>query len=113
MTTTVEKTGFQRDTQGIWISKDPEAVLTYVFDWQEWLPEGDTVTVCTYTVQARANDPEPLVRVTSGIQSGTKTFVKLSGGQVGKIYTVTAQVTTNDGLEDRRNFRVKVENRSA
>ena len=113
MTTTVEKTGFQKDTQGIWISKDPSAVLTYTLDWTEWLPQGDTVTVCTWSVQARANDPAPLVRVTSGIQSGTKTFVKLSGGQASKVYTVTAAITTNDGLVDRRSFRVKVENRSA
>lgn len=113
MTTTVEKTGFQRDTQGIWIPKDRLATLTYTLDWTEWLPTGDTVTACTWTVQARANDPTPLTQVTSGIQSGTKTFVKLSGGQASKVYTVTASVTTNDGLIDRRSFRVKIENRSA
>lgn len=113
MTTTVEKTGFQRDTQGIWIPKDRLAILTYTLDWTEWLPTGDTVTACTWSVQARANDPTPLVRVTSGISGGNKTFVKLSGGQVAKVYTVTAAITTNDGLEDRRSFRVKIENRSA
>jgi len=35
------------------------------------------------------------------------------GGGVGKVYTVTAAITTADGLIDRRSFRIKVENRSA
>ena len=111
--TTLEKTGFLKDTQGVWIPKDPEAVLAYTFDWSEWLPVGDTVATVNYTLQVRANDPAPLVKETQGVQAGTKTFVELSGGQVGKVYTVTSEVTTSDGLVDRRSFRVKVENRSA
>ena len=110
---TVTTTGFQKDTQGVWIAKDPVAQLVYVFDWSDWLPEGDTLASVNYTLQVRANDPEPLVRESQGVQSGTKTYVELSGGQVGKIYTVTAEITTVDAIIDRRNFRVKVENRSA
>jgi hypothetical protein len=53
------------------------------------------------------------VRESQGVQSGTKTYVELSGGQVGKVYTVTAEITTADGSTDRRSFRAKVENRSA
>jgi hypothetical protein len=110
---TLTTTGYQRDAQGIWIAKDPEAELIYTFDWSQWLPEGQTITAVSYTLQVRANDPAPLVRESQGIQSGTKTYVELSGGQVGKNYTVTAEVTTNNGAIDRRNFRVRVENRSA
>lgn len=101
-----------KDVQGIYILKDPDAQLTYTFDWVEWLPTGDTISTVTYTLQVRANDPAPLVRESQGV-TGTKTFVELSGGQVGKVYTITAEVTTADGSIDRRNFRVKVENRSA
>jgi hypothetical protein len=110
---TIEKTGYLRDAQGIYILKDPLAQLIYTFDWSEWLPEGDSVTAVEYILQVRANDPEPLVRESQGVQSGIKTYVELSGGQVGKVYTVTAEVTTTNGSIDRRNFRVKVENRSA
>jgi hypothetical protein len=110
---TVTTTGFQQDTQGVWISKDPVAELVYVFDWADWLPTGDTISTVAYTLQVRANDPAPLVRVSQGVQSGLRTYVELRGGQVGKVYTVTAQITTVDGIIDRRNFRVKVENRSA
>lgn len=110
---TITTTGYERDAQGLWIRKDPEAQLAYTFDWTEWLPTGDTVSTVNYSLQVRANDPAPLIRVSQGVQTGTLTYVELSGGQVGKIYTVTAEINTADGLTDRRNFRVKVENRSA
>jgi hypothetical protein len=105
-------TGFVQTTQGLQIEKDTEARLTYTFDWVDWLPTGDTLSAVTYTVSARANDPDPLVKVSQGIQ-GAKTYVQLRDGQKGKTYVVTAAVTTTDGLIDRRYFRVKVLDRSA
>lgn len=107
------RSGFEQTIQGLQIQKDTEAVLTYTFDWSEWLPQGDSIASVDYEVSARANDPDPLVKVTSGVESGTKTYIKLQDGQEGKIYTVYAKVTTADGLIDRRNFRVKVLARSA
>jgi uncharacterized protein YndB with AHSA1/START domain len=109
---TLEITGYQRDTQGIYINKDPNARLTYTFEWADWLPAGTALSAVSYSLQVRANDPTPLVNHSSGI-SGTKTFITLSGGGAGKVYTVTAQITLNNGNIDRRNFRVRVENRSA
>jgi hypothetical protein len=105
-------TGFEVINQNLWITKDPEAELTYTFEWNQWLPTGDSLSVATYSIQTRANDPDPLLKVTSGIQ-GTKTYVELKNGQLGKSYLVTVKVTTADGLVDARNFRVKIENRSA
>lgn len=105
-------TGFYQTIQGLTIEKDPEAELTYTLDWANWLPVGDTLSAVNWTITARANDPDPLVQVSAGIQ-GTKTYIELSDGQEGKTYTVTAAVTTVDGLIDRRFFRVKVMNRSA
>lgn len=104
--------GFVQTIAGLQISKDPEAQLTYTLDWVDWLPTGDQLSTVNWTIQARANDPDPLVSVSSGI-TGTKTYIELDEGQVGKTYTVFCKITTNDGLEDRRFFRVKVENRSA
>ena len=106
------KTGFTQTLQGLSIVKDTEARLTYTFEWNEWLPQGDSLSTVNYTISSRANDPDPLIRVSQGIQ-GTKTYVQLSDGQTGKTYTVTARITTNDGLIDRRSFRVRVEDRSA
>lgn len=105
-------TGFEVINQNLWISKDPEAQLFYTFEWSEWLTTGDSLSTAVYSIAARVNDPDPLLEVTSGIQ-GTKTYIELKNGQVGKSYVVTVKVTTADGLVDARNFRVKVEARSA
>lgn len=105
-------TGFQQTYQGLSIDKDTEAQLTYTFDWVDWLPEGDSLADVEYTITARANDPDPLIKESEGI-TGTKTYIELSNGQEGKTYTVTAKITTTDGLVDRRYFRVKVLARSA
>ena len=105
-------TGFYQTIQGLTIQKDTEAQLVYTFDWVDWLPAGDSLTTANYTISARANDPDPLIKVAQGIV-GTKTFIELSDGQEGKTYTVTCEIATTNGLIDRRNFRVKVLARSA
>ena len=105
-------TGFYQSIQGLTIEKDSEAVLSYTLDWVDWLPQGDQLASVDYTVNARVNDPLPLVKITQGYQD-TKTFITLREGQIGKTYTVTCKITTVDGLVDRRNFRVKVLARSA
>lgn len=109
----IKLSGFQQDNQGSWIAKDPSSNLIYSLDWSEWLPAGDTLASVTHTLQVRANDPTPIIKGTDGIQNGTISFVEISGGGTGKIYTVTATITTTDGLTDSRSFRLKVENRSA
>ena len=105
-------TGFEVINQQLWIDKDPEAQLIYTFDWAEWLPMGDSLAQVEYTIQARTNDPEPLVNESFGIVN-SQTYIELSGGQLDKVYTVTAKVTTDNNLVDRRNFKVKIVNRSA
>jgi len=107
-------TGFQIINELLTIDKDPVAVLTYTFDWSQWLVNGDTIGNASYSLQVRANDPQPIVNVQSGIANGgLQTYIKLSGGQNERTYVVTCTVTTANGLIDRRNFRVRVKNRSA
>lgn len=107
------RSGFEQTIQGLTIAKDTQAQLSYTFDWTEWLPQGDIIVDSEYSIAARSNDPSPLVKVSEGIQDGVRTYIELSDGQVNKTYTVTAKITTNDGLIDRRSFRVKVQDRSA
>lgn len=110
----ITKTGYYADNQGSWIAKDPQAQLTYTLDWSQWLGVGETLTSSSYSLQVRANDPQPLVKVSEGFDPiNSTTFVELASGQVGKVYTVTATITTSEGNTDRRSFRIKVENRSA
>lgn len=108
----INRTGFEVTNTGLQISKDPQAQLTYTFDWSNWLETGDGLSTVSYSAAARRNDPTPIVIESSGI-SGNTTYVELSGGQADKTYIITCAVTTTDGLTDRRNFRVLVENRSA
>lgn len=107
-------TGYLQDTYGTYILKDPQAQLVYTMDWSEWLALGQTIATVSYAVQARSNDPQPVTLESEGIaNNNTYTYVELAGGSVNKVYTITATVTTDDGSTDRRNFRVKIENRSA
>ena len=107
-----QRSGFTQTIQGLTIEKDTEAQLIYTFDWVNWLPTGDSISTAAYAITARANDPDPLIKVSQG-KAGTSSYVELSNGQEGKTYTVTCTITTGNGLTDRRNFRVKVLARSA
>ena len=107
------RTGFEATNEALWISKDPAAKLVYEFDWSEWLDAGDELITADYAVVARRNDPEPILITRSGIDGTDKTFVELSGGQADKVYIVTVTISTSNGLIDARQFRIRVENRSA
>jgi hypothetical protein len=110
----INRTGFNQTNTGLVIDKDTEAQLIYTFDWSDWLEASDTIATSTYTVVARRNDPAPIEIESQGIGSASKkTYVELSGGAANKLYIVTADVTTSNGLRDRRNFRVNVVDRSA
>ena len=108
-------TGFQKDVTGYWIEKDPQAQLVYTLDWSEWLLSNDEIASVVYSVTHSAS-PAPvndLTIVSSGASLTYTTYVELSKGIAGEIYTVTAKVTTVDGLTDARRFRVKVKERHA
>lgn len=106
-------TGYQQDTDGVWIAKDLEAKLTYTMDWTEWLPTGTTISSVTYTHNSRANDADPIIIHSSGVQAGLKTYAIISGGSANKIYLITAAITLDNGQTDRRAFKIKVQNRIA
>jgi hypothetical protein len=104
-------TGYKKDTVGAYIDKDPGARLIYSMDWSEWLPVGDTLATATYTISTITGDTAPIVRQSQGVQSGTISYVELSGGTAKEIYTITATVTTANGNTDKRRFRLKVNDR--
>jgi hypothetical protein len=110
----VNRHGFNQTAYGLYIQKDVEAVLTYTFDWSQWLQDGDTIKTVEYTANARRNDPTPVEVVGFGRDmSHTQTYVELSNGQENKTYVITAKIETENGLIDRRSFRIGVVDRSA
>jgi len=106
-------TGYKEDTDGIWIAKDTEARLTYALDWTQWLSQGVTISSVVYSHNSRANDADPVIIHSSGVQSGTKTYAVISGGTKNRVYIITAAITLDNGQTDRRAFRIKVQDRIA
>lgn len=99
-------TGFQEDRVGVYIEKDPYAVLDYTLDWTNWMPDGDTISSV-----AVAADTGITVDSTSNTDYIVTAFI--SGGTAGTIYNVEYRITTSNGLKDSRNFRIKVLERQA
>lgn len=84
--------------------KDPDATLDYVWDWNEWLDEGETLTASTFLTTVGL--------VISDYSHTTKTAtVWLSGGTAGQVYQVTNRITTSSGRIDDRSITIRVEER--
>ncbi len=93
------------------IDKDPDAILPYRFDWNDWL-DGDTILNATFTVSPA---------VPGGLEIESQSFdtktaaVWLRGGVAGQTYTVTNSVFPNSGaahgMRDDRSILVRVKER--
>jgi hypothetical protein len=99
-------TGFQEDRVGVFIEKDPYAVLDYTLDWTNWMPDGDTIS--SITVSAATG-----ITVDSTSKTDYIVTAYISGGTAGTIYNVEYKIVTANGLRDSRNFRIKVAERQA
>ncbi len=95
---------------GTTLTKDPQASLSYQFDWSAWLGTAQIVTSTfaitgTETVPALTKDNPALV---SGNQKAT---VRLLGGTVGLTYTVTHTIITNETptQTDERSVTIKIQ----
>lgn len=101
-------TGYQQDTDGVFIEKDTEAKLTYSMSWSEWLPAGVTISSVAYSHNSRANDADPIIIHSSGVSAGNLTYAVISGGTSNRVYQITAAITLDNGQTDRRAFKIKV-----
>ena len=99
-------TGFQEDRVGVYIEKDPYAVLDYTLDWTNWMPDSDTISSVSVTADAG-------ITVDSTSNTDYILTAYISGGTVGNIYNVEYRIVTTNGLQDSRNFRIKVLERQA
>lgn len=84
--------------------KDPSAVLDYSYDWSLWLQESEVISSASWTVP-------PGINKQSEDNSTTLSTVWLSGGTAGTDYTVTCQVTTNQGRTDQRSITIRCRER--
>lgn len=106
-------TGYKRDSESLYIDKDPEAVLIYTFDWSNWLGSGEQITTSNWTIDAISGDTDPLTVDSSIIHNNSKqTIVTISGGTAGNIYTVRNTIVTDDSQTERKFFRIVCKQRS-
>lgn len=102
-------TGYQQDSTGAFIVKDPGSTLDYVIDWTNWLGS-DTVSSVTYTLDSGIST-STAIGGSATSTTDTTTTVNITGGTAGNIYNVKAEMTTTSGRTVVRNFRIKIENR--
>tara|TARA_Y100000114_G_scaffold149207_1_gene163085 strand:- start:82 stop:399 length:318 start_codon:yes stop_codon:yes gene_type:complete len=97
-------TGFERDNVGLFIRKDPSAVMDYTIDYTSYLDGSDTITSHTITVDSG------ITKDSSSIVTGNKKItMTLSGGTAQTAYTIKVSASTNDGLTFIHRFRIKCE----
>lgn len=89
-----------------WPTKDPSDVLDYEVDWSSWLATGDEIVSVTNTI---TGDDSALVIDTESNTTSAAT-VWLSGGTVGRTYTVTCRIITAGGRTAERDVRIHVDN---
>lgn len=92
---------FKSGPRGLYVEKDPSALLDYKLDWAAWLPEGDAIASVLWNVSPG------ITKVEESNTASTAT-VWISGGVAGQTYSVACRITTNDGRVDERSFRVQV-----
>ena len=85
-------------------TKDPSAVLDYVFDWTGWLGSGETISSRVVTVDTGLTKD-------SDSESSGKVTVWLSGGTAGINYKVACKITTSAGRTDERTLWIRVVDR--
>ena len=85
------------------VTKDPQAVLDYGFDWTAWL-NGDTIVASVWAVEGG-------ITLDSESETATATIIWLSGGTAGVKYECTNTITTTAGRVDERTLYVRVQDR--
>ena len=81
-------------------TKDPDAVLDYMVDWEQWL-DGDTISTSTWTV------PSGITK-DSDSKTDTTATVWLSGGTLNDDYEVVNRIVTAGGRTEDRTLTIRV-----
>ena len=89
-------------------TKDPDAVLDWVFDWREdgWLPEEDSISSADVLV-----NPTNGINVDSVVHDDDKVTFFLSGGVANTTSEVTCRINTSEGRTDDRTIRINIRER--
>lgn len=92
-----------------WDPKDPQEVLANGINWATRLAEGDTIQTSVWAI-TNVDDDGALVIDTSE-HSDTSTTVWLSGGTLGKRYSLTNTITTAQGWTRELTVKLKIKSK--
>lgn len=82
------------DSGGL-LKKDPDAVRVYQMDYDQRSLDADA-TISTSTWSASGPDSSLTLDQASVVTGNRKTQIRLSGGTLNKVYTVTNRIVTNE-----------------
>jgi len=85
-------------------TKDPDAILDYIFDWSDWLATGEVITAAVISV------PTGLT-IVSQTKTATEAIAWISGGTANTTYRVECKITTNSSRTDVRAIQIRVTDR--
>ena len=111
-------TGFKKDNDGLFITKDPESNIQYGLDFTDYLTTGDSINgTPTVTITSPTGDADPLVHPTNPstdiqVTNGKLVNIRLQGGTAGNVYNIRCKIVTNNGDTDARHFRIICEDKS-
>ena len=86
------------------MTKDPDAVLDYTFDWSSWLTDGETISSHIATVVSG-------ITKDSDSESAGIVTIWLSGGTHGSDYLVACKITTSLDRTDERTINIRCRDR--
>lgn len=90
-----------------WAVKDPADTLDYLFDISAAVVGNEGDTIATLDVGTSPNAPGDLV-LNSATVDGVVAVMWFSGGQAGTVYTVTINITTQNGRAVQRSVMLPV-----
>jgi hypothetical protein len=85
------------------VEKDPDAELSYTFNWTTWL-NGETLVIANCLWVA----PEGIDIITQQHEEAGESTVRLSGGTAGESYEVVNNVESSTGEKDNRTLLVEI-----
>ena len=83
-------------------AQDDDDILYRAFDWQNWLSDGETITVADVTC-----DDDAIIISDVSID-GSLVKYRVKGGVAGKAYTVSCKITTSAGETIERSINLIV-----
>lgn len=82
--------------------KTPSEDLRYGFEWENWLPDGSSISSVTWIVDVGLLDSLPNV-------TGTQSSILLGGGVPETTYQATCEMLPSDGQQKAiRSFEIRV-----